>query len=160
MTDSSSVTWQRVDVAAGVSVELPAGGVTRGEYQGVAYAWQAGAGGRLGVRVGPGQGLDAWRAVFQAPPQLSPTTPATVCGRPATRQEAQFAAGPHAIGASRDADGNIVHESTDHPAMTEVALAFSAADGTPAVATWQVETSQRASHEAEATRFFAAVRCK
>jgi hypothetical protein len=82
-----------------------------------------------------------------------------VCGRRATRQEATFDAGPYAVGADLDADGKIVHEATDHPAMTEVAIAFTAANGTPAVATWQVETSLRAKHEADAARFFAALVC-
>jgi hypothetical protein len=159
-SDASNVPWQRVDVAAGVSVELPAGRVTRGEYQGVAYAWQPGPAGRLGVWVGAGQGLASWRATFQAVPHLGAATDTTVCGRPATRQEATFDAGPYAVGASLDPDGKVVHEATDHPAMTEVALAFTAADGTPCVATWQVETGQRASHEADAARFFAALTCR
>lgn len=160
MKQSSADPWQRVEVAAGISVELPPGEVTRGEYQGVAYAWRASAGGTLGVRVGPGQGLDAWRALFQAEPHLGAATPVTVCGRPATRQEATFDPGPYAVGVTRDDAGGYTHEATDHPAMTEVAVAFAASDGTPAVATWRVETAARQAHEAEATRFFAALRCR
>jgi hypothetical protein len=160
MKNAKAESWQRIDVAAGVSVELPAGAVTRGAYQGVAYAWRQGASGVFGVRVGPGQGLDAWRAVFQAVPRLSPVAPTTVCGRPATRQEAAFDAGPYAVGVSQNDEGMYVHEATDHPAMTEVAVAFAAADGTPAVATWRVETAARAAHEADATRFFTALTCR
>jgi len=44
--------------------------------------------------------------------------------------------------------------------MTEVAVAFAATDGTPAVATWRIETAARQPHEADATRSFAALRCK
>ncbi len=44
--------------------------------------------------------------------------------------------------------------------MMDVAFAFTAANGTPAVATWQVETNLRAKHEADAARLFAALACK
>jgi hypothetical protein len=160
MKESSADTWQRIDIAAGISVEFPPGAVTRGEHQGVAYAWHTSSAGTFGVRVGPGQGLGSWRAVFQAAPKLGAAITVTMCGRPVTRQEAAFEAGPYATGVSQDDAGAYVHEATDHPAMTEVAVAFAATDGTPAVATWRVETAARQLHETDATRFFAALRCK
>jgi hypothetical protein len=160
MKSSSADTWQRVEVAAGISVEFPPGAVTSGKHEGVAYAWREGAGGMLGVRVGAGQGLESWRAVFQAAPRLTAATSLTVCGRPAMRQEAEFGAGQYAVGVTTDDAGAYVHEATEHPAMTEVAVAFSASDGTPAVAIWRVETTVRKAHEADAMRFFAALQCK
>jgi hypothetical protein len=159
-TTANDPAWQRVELTAGVSAELPPGKVTHGDYQGVAYAWQAGPAGRFAVWVGAGQGLAAWRATFQAPPQLTEPASTSVCGRAASRQEARFAAGPYAVGVDHDAAGQIVHEATDHPAITEIAVAFTAANGTPALATWRVDTDARARHEPWLARFLAALACK
>lgn len=100
-----------------------------------------------------------WRASFgERRVVFSPESPATLCGRPAMRQETTVAA-EKATGLVPSESG-IGHVEQRTPAEVYIAIAGSSAKGTAFIATWVVAESERAARRNDENHFFASIRCE
>lgn len=154
------LTWKTHELAGGVRIDVADGvPLSQGVFEGRTYANQSFGPAALAVSLGPGEGLDAWRARFPARPSLSPESKLTICGRAGVRQEAGFAAGPYETTVKADEQGHPVEHETEHPAMTEIAVSFSHGGGR-VLAVWRVETAERAAWANDEHHFFAGISCK
>jgi hypothetical protein len=115
---------------------------------------------RVALQYGPDQTLAWLRSDMTALPaenvgvRFGVETEATVCGRPARRQEAEIPTQPIREGVFRDGS----HRSSQAPAEHQVAVAFEVG-ALKFLAIWIVRASERARYENDEQHFFASIRC-
>lgn len=158
-TSSIDPSWRELAAPFCVRFDAPAGAApAQGTTAGMSYLLAASGPITIGAWTGGPWSLEHWRAlVSSGGGLLGPSTPATVCGQPAVRQEAVMPRA-QATGLVQSADDAIGHVTEDQPARTRIAVGFDLA-GAPVVIEWAVAQDQRAAWRAAEDRFFASVRC-
>jgi len=114
----------------------------------------------VGAWAGPGQDLAGWRArLVNRAPRFGDPEAATVCGRPARRQEAAIAAerATGLIAGSGTVAGHLEHRV---PAQVQVALATTLADGRPLLIVWVVRADARDPLRGDEAHFLSSIRCR
>jgi len=159
---NSTLQWQlHPSELLGLSLDLPAGAKAEEGGAGELKYLLAGTGDvRVGAWIGPGQDLSAWRArLVNREPRMTIESVATLCGRPAQRQEAALSP-ERATGAKRDSAGSLQQLEHRVPAQVEVAVAGSLPNGTPLLVAWTVVSDRRDAHRGDEEHFIASIRCR
>ena len=147
--------------AAEISFDVIDGvAVAEGDIGSFHYVSQTRAPVQIDVWIGPDMSLAWWRGRFGSrSPTLGPESAVTLCGRPATRQEVSVPA-QQATGVVQADSGEIGHLHSSTPPEVHVALAGTAASGTPFVVTWRVVAERRDSLRADEAHFLSSIRCR
>ena len=145
----------------GLLLDLPAGAKPEEGAAGELSYLLAGTGDvRVGAWIGPGQELSAWRArLVNRKPQMTAEVGATLCGRPARRQEAALQP-ERATGIVPDSAGSVGHLEHRVPAQVEVAVAGTLPNGTQVLIAWTVAADRRDSYRTDEAHFIASIRCR
>jgi hypothetical protein len=159
---NSTLQWQpHTSELLGLSLDLPAGAkAEEGSAGELRYLLARSGDVRVGAWIGPGQDLSGWRArLVNREPRVTIESAATLCGRPARRQEAALSP-EQATGATRDSAGSLREVEHRVPAQVEVAVAGSLANGTAVLVAWTVVSDRRDAHRADEEHFIASIRCR
>lgn len=157
---STTLAWRSHSIAiGGVSLDLVDGQpILEGDAAGFHYVSQAHPPVQLDVWIGPNMSLAWWRGRFGSrDATIGPESVVTVCGRSARRQEVSVPE-QHAVGLV-PTDTGLGHVEAATPAELHVAIAGTAASGTPFVVSWRVEATQRDALRSDEAHFLASISC-
>jgi hypothetical protein len=158
---TSTLKWRSYPIAsAGVTIDVVDGSdVSDASVETQHYVLQKHGTVQLGIRIGKTMTLAWWRDNFGSRKlPFTSEVPVSVCGRPSKRQEVAVPE-ERATGSFKGNDGNIGHMEHHVGPRVSVAIEGTTASGTPFVAIWSIDASERDARRTDEDHFFASISC-